>query len=304
MAALEPSVYEAIRWDVADRILTITLNRPDKLNAFTVRMADELVDAFERASDDAAIRAIVVTGAGKAFCAGMDLSEVNPTGNVFGLDEAMKPTLEDLEQRSDHPAILSGVRDTGGRVVLAIFNCKKPVIAAVNGVSVGVGATMQLAMDIRLASQKARFGFVFGKIGIVPDACSSWFLPKVVGIAKALEWTYTAEIFGADEALRSGLVKEVLAPEDLLARAYELAGILANERSPMSTALIRQMMYRNSGEPSPWQAHKIESLAMFYASQRDGKEGVRSFNEKRAPHFTDDTSQMPDFYPWWDEPNG
>lgn len=291
--------YKAIEWAVADRILTITLNRPNKLNAFTVQMANELVDAFERASDDPGVRAIVVTGAGKAFCAGMDLGEASASGNVFGLDETMKPSLDDFDARYDEPDYKAGVVDTGGRVVLAIFNCKKPVIAAVNGASVGVGATMQLAMDIRLASEKARFGFVFGKIGIVPDACSSWFLPKVVGIAKALEWTYSAEIFGPEEALRSGLVKEIVPPEQLLERAYAIARILASDRSPMSTALIRQMMYRNSGEPSPWAAHRIESLAMFYVSQRDGKEGVASFMEKRPPKFRDDAASMPDFYPWW-----
>lgn len=291
--------YETLDWQVSEHILTLTLNRPHKLNAFTVQMANELVDAFERASDDPTVRVVVVTGAGKAFCAGMDLSEPNPCGNVFSLDETMSPTLQDLEEHPADPALVAGVRDTGGRVVLAIFNCKKPVIAAVNGVSVGVGATMQLAMDIRIASEQARFGFVFGKIGIVPDACSSWFLPKVVGIAKALEWTYSAEIFGAEEAQRGGLVKEVVPSQRLLDRAYEIARPLANDRSPLSTALIRQMMYRNSGEPTPGQAHRIESLAMHYVSQRDGKEGVASFNEKRKPDFQDDAAHMPDFYPWW-----
>jgi enoyl-CoA hydratase/carnithine racemase len=289
--------YETILYAVADRVLTITLNRPEKLNAFTVQMANELVDAFERASEDTAVRAIVVTGAGKAFCAGMDLSEPNPSGNVFGLDETMKPTPEEFDARYNEPAFNAGVVDTGGRVVLAIFNCKKPVIAAVNGASVGVGATMQLAMDIRLASERARFGFVFGKIGIVPDACSSWFLPKVVGIAKALEWTYSAEVFGPEEALNSGLVKEVVAADQLLERAYGIARMLANERSPVSTALIRQMMYRNSAEASPWLAHKTESLAMFYVSQHDGKEGVASFIEKRKPNFVDEPASMPDLWP-------
>lgn len=291
--------FETIRCELADHILTITLNRPEKLNAFTVQMAEELVEAFENASVNPAVRVIVVTGAGKAFCAGMDLSIPAPTKNVFGLDETLNPTLDELEIRFDDPVLVGGVRDTGGRVVLAIYNCNKPVIAAVNGPSVGVGATMQLAMDIRLASETARFGFSFGKIGIVPDACSSWFLPKVVGIAKALEWTYSAEIFDAAEACRSGLVKEIVPADKLLDRAYEIARVLANERSPMSTALIRQMMYRNSGEPNPRRAHIVESIAMLYVSQRDGKEGVASFNEKRKPNFRDDTSNMPDFYPWW-----
>lgn len=193
--------------------MTLTLSRPDSLNAFTVRMANELVHAFGAASEDDSVRAIVVTGAGRAFCAGMDLGE---GGNVFGLDESLSPTMTDLNERFDDLEIVSGVRDTGGRVTLAIFDCKKPVIAAINGAAIGVGATMTLAMDVRFASEKARIGFVFGKIGIVPDACSSWFLPKVVGIAKALEWTYSGENFDAAQALRCGLVSEVLPADQLL----------------------------------------------------------------------------------------
>lgn len=290
--------YETIRYEIADRILTITLNRPDRLNAFTIAMAHELIHAFETASEDDAVRVIVVTGAGKAFCAGMDLAAED--GNTFGLNEALQPTLADLYDRIDDPEIVAGLRDTGGRLTLAIFDCKKPVIAAVNGAAVGVGATMTLAMDVRIASDKARFGFVFGKIGIVPDACSSWFLPKVVGIAKALEWTYSAEIFDAAEALRCNLVREVVAPETLLETAYKLARILANDRSPVSTALIRQMMYRLSGEPHPMMAHRIESLGVFHSSTHDGREGVQAFREKRPPNFTEKASKMPDFYPWWE----
>ena len=176
--------YETLAWSLSDRVLTITLNRPERLNAFTVQMAEDLIAAFNRASDDDAVGAIIVTGAGRAFCAGMDLSR---EGNVFGLNEALHPTLDELHERLDDPEIVAGVRDTGGRVTLAIFDCKKPVIAAINGAAVGVGATMTLAMDIRLASDAARFGFVFGKIGIVPEACSTWFLPRIVGITKALE---------------------------------------------------------------------------------------------------------------------
>lgn len=288
--------YETIRYVVSERILTITLNRPDRLNAFTVRMADELVHAFGAASRDDGVRAIIVTGEGRAFCAGMDLGE---DGNVFGLDETLSPTMADLDERLDDPEIVYGLRDTGGRVTLAIFECTKPVIAAINGPAIGVGATMTLAMDIRLASERARFGFVFGKIGIVPDACSSWFLPKVVGLAKALEWTYSAEIFDAAEAARCNLVKEVLPADQLLSQALKIAGLLANERSPVSTALIRQMMYRNSSLPHPMHAHKIESLGMFHVSKADGKEGVASFREKRAPNFSGVVSQMPNFYPWW-----
>ncbi len=290
-------IYETILHEVRDRILTITINRPDRLNAFTIRMAQELIHAFETANEDDGVRVIVVTGAGRAFCAGMDLG--TEEGNVFGLNEALEPTLDDLYDRLDDPEIISGLRDTGGRLTLAIFDCKKPVIAAINGVAVGVGATMTLAMDVRIASDKARFGFVFGKIGIVPDACSSWFLPKVVGIAKALEWTYSGDIFDAREALRCNLVSEVVALEDLLETAYRFARILANGRSPVSTALIRQMMYRLSGEPHPMMAHRIESLGVFYASTHDGREGVQAFRDKRPPNFTGKASEMPNFYPWW-----
>jgi enoyl-CoA hydratase/carnithine racemase len=193
--------YSTLNWSIADRVLTLTLNRPDQLNAFTVEMANELVHAFGRASEDDAVGAVVVTGAGRAFCAGMDLSR---PGNVFGLDETLTPTLRDMNERLHDPVIESGLRDTGGRVTLAIFDCKKPVIAAINGPAVGIGATMTLAMDVRLASDKARIGFVFGKIGIVPEACSSWFLPRIVGIAQALEWTYSADIIDAEEARRGG----------------------------------------------------------------------------------------------------
>ncbi|WP_199698881.1 enoyl-CoA hydratase-related protein [Oleomonas cavernae] len=201
--------YATLIYAVDDGILTLTLNRPDKLNAFTVEMANELVHAFNRASDDDAVRAIVVTGAGRAFCAGMDLGT---GGNVFGLDEAQEPTVQDMQDRLDDPVMIEGVRDTGGRVTLAIYDCKKPVIAAINGAAVGIGATMTLAMDFRLASEKARIGFVFGRLGVVMEACSSWFLPRVVGLQQALEWTYSADIFDADEARRGGLVKSVLAP--------------------------------------------------------------------------------------------
>src|SRR6218665_3340042 len=208
--------YSTLDYRVADSILTLTLNRPDQLNAFTVTMADELEHAFRRASEDDAVKAIVVTGSGRAFCAGMDLSV---PGNVFGLDETQTPTVDDMHQRLEDPIIKRGVRDTGGRVTLAIFDCKKPVICAINGAAVGIGATMTLAMDIRLASEQARIGFVFGKIGIVPEACSSWFLPRIVGIQQALEWVYTADIFDAQEALRGRLVKAVYPAEQLLEEA-------------------------------------------------------------------------------------
>ena len=288
--------YETLACSLSDRVLTITLNRPERLNAFTVQMAEDLIAAFNRASEDDAVGAIIVTGAGRAFCAGMDLDR---EGNVFGLNEALHPSLDELHERLDDPEIVAGVRDTGGRVTLAIFECKKPVIAAINGAAVGVGATMTLAMDIRLASDTARFGFVFGKIGIVPEACSTWFLPRIVGITKALEWTYSAEIFKADEAARHRLVSEVLAPEQLLPRAQAIAQVIANQRSPVSVALTRQMMFRNAALEHPREAHKLESLAMFYASAGDGKEGVAAFLEKREPVFTSQASAMPAFYPWW-----
>ncbi len=288
--------YETLACSLSDRVLTITLNRPERLNAFTVQMAEDLIAAFNRASDDDAVGAIIVTGAGRAFCAGMDLGR---EGNVFGLNEALHPSLDELHERLDDSEIVAGVRDTGGRVTLAIFDCKKPVIAAINGAAVGVGATMTLAMDIRLASDAARFGFVFGKIGIVPEACSTWFLPRIVGITKALEWTYSAEIFKADEAARHRLVSEVLAPEQLLPRAQAIAQVIANQRSPVSVALTRQMMFRNAALEHPREAHKLESLAMFYASAGDGKEGVAAFLEKREPVFTSQASAMPAFYPWW-----
>ncbi len=288
--------YSSLDYSVADGILTLSLNRPEQMNAFTVTMANELIAAFNRASDEDAVRAIVVTGAGKAFCAGMDLSV---PGNVFGLDESQQPTLQDLSERLDDPAIHDGVRDTGGRVTLAIFNCKKPVIAAINGAAVGIGATMTLAMDVRLASEKARIGFVFGKIGIVPEACSSWFLPRIVGISQALEWCYSGDILTAEEAKAGGLVKAVLPPEQLLPAAYELAKKFVENRSPVAIALTRQMLYRNSAQAHPVEAHKIDSLAMFYTSLKDGKEGVKSFVEKRAPVYTAQASEMPAFYQEW-----
>ncbi|TAL24683.1 MAG: enoyl-CoA hydratase [Aquabacterium sp.] len=289
--------YDTLDYAVDAGVLTLTLNRPDKLNAFTVQMAEELVDAYRRASEDDAVRAIVVTGAGKAFCAGMDLAV---EGNVFGLDESLQPTLADVRERAEDPAILKGVRDTGGRVSLAVFECKKPVIGAINGAAVGIGATMTLPMDIRLASEKARIGFVFGRLGIVPEACSTWFLPRIVGISQALEWAYTADIFDAAEAQRAGLVKAVYPPDQLLPEALKIARRIADERSPVAVALARQMMWRNSAQPHPLAAHEVDSLAMFYTSIGDGKEGVKAFLEKRPAAFPSKASQMPPFYPWWE----
>jgi len=288
--------YQQIDYAVDDGLLVITLNRPNRLNAFTLRMADELVDAFERASGDDAARAVIVTGAGRAFCAGMDLTG---EGNVFELDESLRPTLADMHGHLAVPPIARGVRDHGGRVSLAIFECTKPVIGAINGAAVGIGATMTLPMDFRLASEKTRIGFVFGKIGIVPEACSSWFLPRIVGITQALEWVYSAEILDAEELKRGGLIKGIYPADQLLDEAKRFARRIVENRSPVAIALARQMMYRNAAQPHPLEAHRIDSLAMFYTSVADGKEGVRSFLEKRPPQFASHASEMPHFYEEW-----
>jgi enoyl-CoA hydratase/carnithine racemase len=291
------SGYETLDWSVSESILTLTLDRPDHLNAFTVTMAEELVDAYDRASRDDDVAAVVVTGRGRAFCAGMDLSV---EGNVFGLDESLVPTLDDLHERLEAPDVVAGVRDTGGRVSLAAYRCTKPVIGAINGAAVGIGATMTLPMDVRLASEKARIGFVFGRLGIVPEAASSWFLPRIVGISRALEWVYSADVLSAEEAREGGLVRSVHAEDELLGAAYDLAERFTRNRSPVATALARQMMWRNAAQSHPLEAHRVDSLAMFYTSIGDGKEGVAAFLDKRDPEFTGRASQMPPFYPWQD----
>jgi enoyl-CoA hydratase/carnithine racemase len=291
-------IYRSILYQIDQAILTLSLHRPERLNAFTPEMANELMHAFARAGEDDDIAAIVVTGTGRAFCAGMDLGG---DGNVFGLDESQAPAIDDMHERLSDPAILQGVRDLGGRLTLAMFDCNKPIIAAINGTAIGIGATMTLAMDVRLAAENARIGFVFGKLGIVNEGCSSWFLPRIVGMAQALEWIYSADIIDSSAAQRGGLVKAVYPQGQLLAEAYSLAHKFTDGKSPVATMLMRHMLYRNSAQIHPLEAHRVESLAMFYASIGDGKEGVNAFLEKRSPSFKSKVTQPPPFFPWWQQ---
>ena len=286
--------HETISLSVTGGILLVTLDRPEAMNSFTVTMADELEATFREVNDDDEIRAVVVTGSGRAFCAGMDLTA---EGNVFGLDESLTPVLSDMEDLDD-PG-LARVRDTGGRVALAIHACRKPVIAAINGAAVGIGATMTLPMDARLVSTKGRIGFVFGRIGITPEATSSWFLPRIVGMPDALDLVYSADIIDAERALEVGLVRSVHEPDELLDAAIALADRWTKDRSPVATALTRQLMYRNAGLDHPVEAHRVDSLAIFYASIGDGKEGVAAFLDKRTPVYSGKASQMPPFYGAW-----
>jgi enoyl-CoA hydratase/carnithine racemase len=292
--------YQTIVYEISENILTITLNRPDKLNAFTTAMADELIDAFERADADDEVRAVIVTGAGRAFCAGADLSAGGSTFDRSARRDRRKPPT-----RPDGTLDLSdeAARDGGGRVSLRIFSSLKPVIAAVNGPAVGVGVTMQLPMDIRIASQDARFGFVFARRGIVPEACSSWFLPRIVGISKALEWNFSGRAFSAEEALSGRLVSAVHPPAELIPAARAVAREIADNTAPVSVALIRQMMWRMLGADDPMEAHKVDSRAIFArGASADVREGVTAFLQKRAPHFSEKVSRdMPAFFPWWQE---
>jgi enoyl-CoA hydratase/carnithine racemase len=274
----------------SDGVCTLWLARPDQLNAFNVTMARELEEFFSVNAHDDSVKAVVVTGKGRAFCAGMDLSA---PGNVFGLDESMTPTPEALGDHLDEDAYRDGVRDTGGRVTLAIHGLPKPVIAAINGPAVGIGATMTLAMDIRLASTSARIGFVFARLGIVPEACSSWYLPRLVGLQQALEWVYSADILSAETALKGGLVRSLHEPEDLLPAAQDLARSFVVDRSPAALAMAKSLLYRNAAVASPLEAHLSDSLAMFHASIGDGKEGVQAFLEKRMPNFSGRASDVP-----------
>jgi enoyl-CoA hydratase/carnithine racemase len=282
----------AIATDLADRVFTITLDRPDRLNAFTVPMQRELCAAFDEVDQNPDIRAVVVTGRGRGFCAGADLAG---GGDSFDVT-AGSPATGGGEGRH---------RDEGGLLTLRIFQCTKPVIAAVNGPAVGVGATMTLPMDIRLASESARFGFVFARRGLVPEACSSWFLPRVVGINTALEWTLTGRVFDAQEALERGLVRSIHAPDELLPAAYELAAEIASTTSATSVAMTRQMLWRMLGESHPMAAHRVDSPAIASLGRSaDVREGVLSFLEKRPPQFTDqvpaDLPTPP--WPWFEEP--
>ncbi len=276
---------EQIAYEVKDRIATITLDRPDQLNAFTQQMAEELIAAFSQADRDDDVRVVIVTGRGRGFCAGADLSA---GGGTF-----------DHELNGQDP--VHQHRDEGGLVSLRIFEMTKPVIAAINGPAVGVGITMTLPMDIRLAAAGAKIGFVFARRGIVPEAASSWFLPRVVGISKAMEWVATGRVFPAEEGLEAGLFRSVLPADQLLPAAYSLAGEIADNTSALSVALSRQMLWRMLGADHPMEAHKIDSRVIDALGQGpDAQEGVASFLEKRPPRFTGRPSvDLPDFYPWW-----
>ncbi|HJZ20889.1 MAG TPA: crotonase/enoyl-CoA hydratase family protein [Bradyrhizobium sp.] len=290
--------YETIKYEVADEILTITLNRPDKLNAFNGVMLQEMIEALDAADADDGIRAIIITGAGRGFCAGADLSS---GADTFDRDARRGPVKRLANGKVDYSD--AAVRDGGGQLTLRIFKCLKPVIAAVNGPAVGIGVTMQLAMDIRIASENARFGFVFSQRGIVPEAASSWFLPRIVGISQALEWCYTGRVFPAQEALAGRLVSKVVPADELLPTARALAREIATKTAPVSIALIRQMMWRMLGADDPMEAHKVDSRGIYARGRSDDvKEGVVSFLEKRPAEFKNKvSSDMPDYFPWWQE---
>mgnify|MGYP001294381448 FL=1 len=278
--------FEQIIYDKNGPVLTVTLDRPDKLNAYTGQMQAEIISALDAADADDEIRAIIFTGAGRGFCAGADLSG---GGNTFN---------------NDAPGREGGLRrDGGGVLTLRIFESLKPIISACNGPAVGVGATLQCATDVRLASEEARYGFVFSKRAVVPEACSSWFLPRIVGIQQALEWTFSGRVFGAEEAKAGGLVRSVHKPADLMPAAIDLAHEFAESTSPVSVALIRQMMWRMLGADHPMEAHKVDSRGIYYRGKSaDAIEGVESFLEKRAPVFPGKvSSDMPEYFPWWTE---
>jgi enoyl-CoA hydratase/carnithine racemase len=279
--------FEQITTELADGVMTITLNRPDRLNAFTGTMGEELRAAFDRVDADDDVRAVIVTGAGRGFCAGADLGS---GGDTFA--------------RREHEDPDSIPRDGGGRLTLRIFECTKPVIAAINGPAVGVGATMTLPMDVRLASESARIGFVFVRRGIVPEACSSWFLPRLVGISRAMEWVATGRVFDAQEALEGGLVRSVHPADELLDAAGALAREIAENAAPVSVAWARQMMWRMLGAEHPMVAHRADSRGMLYRGRSaDAAEGISAFLEKREAVFPDRVSDgLPDVMPGWTAP--
>jgi len=279
---------EQILYDVSDGVLTITLNRPDRLNAFTPVMGRELIEAFDASDADDDVRAVIVTGAGRGFCAGADLEA---GGSTFDWRAR--------QQGEETP------RDGGGQISLRIFDSLKPVIAAINGPAVGVGITMTLPMDVRLAVSGAKIGFVFTRRGIVPEACSSWFLPRIVGISQAMEWVSSGRVFDAEEALQGGLVRSVHeSPSVVLEAANALAREIADNTAPVSVALGRQLLWRMLGASHPMEAHRADSRAMFARGQSaDAAEGVTSFLEKRAAEFPDRVSDgLPDVFPGYDEP--
>ncbi|WP_439366162.1 crotonase/enoyl-CoA hydratase family protein [Bradyrhizobium sp. DASA03005] len=290
--------YETIKYEVAEQILTITLNRPEKLNAFNSLMEREIVDAFDRADGDNDVLAIIVTGEGRAFCAGADLSL---GADTFDRDVRRGPVKRLPDGRVDYSD--PSVSDGGGKIAMRIFRSLKPVIAAVNGPAVGMGVTMQLAMDIRIASDAARFGLVFSQRGLVSEGASSWFLPRVVGIAQALEWSYTGRLFTAKEALAGRLVSKIVRGDRLLPTARALAHEIVDNTSPVSITMIRQLMWRMLGADDPMEAHKIESRSMYARGRSaDAKEGITAFLEKRPAVFKDRVpADLPDFFPWWKE---
>ena len=287
--------FECILYDVKDKVLTITLNRPDRLNAYTGQMQSNLIEAFDKAGKDDGIRAIIVTGAGRGFCAGADLGA---GGNTFNRE--VRNNKGETEGIKAEP---EWMRDGGGRTTLAIFDCPKPIIAAFNGPAVGVGVTMTLPMDIRIASEEAKFGFVFARRGLVPEAASSWFLPRVVGINKALEWTFSGRVFSPEEAKEGGLIRSIHPADKLLEEANKIAQEIVENTSAVSVAMTRQMLWKLLGADHPMEAHKVDSRAIYELGQGgDAKEGVESFLEKRSPEFPSKVSEdMPEFYPWWEE---
>jgi enoyl-CoA hydratase/carnithine racemase len=292
--------------EISHGIATLTLNRPDKLNAFTGRMMHEIISAFDETDARDDVKVVIVTGAGRAFCAGADLSAGAKTFDYDARDDDTSSRAGQASPvRADGTVDYSheGVRDGGGRVTLRIFESLKPVIGAINGPAVGIGVTMQLPMDIRIASENAKFGFVFARRGIVPEACSSWFLPRLVGISRAMEWCTTGRVFGAQEALEGGLVRQVVPPEQLMPTAIALAREIADNTAPVSVALTRQMLWRMLGADHPMEAHKLDSRAIYARGrQGDAREGVLSFLEKRPASYPDKVSaNMPDFFPWWAE---